>query len=133
MISVYDQITQCMHADFLVWIFSPYIGNEHPKYTRGNMMIPSGNQTWLAGKMDHLSMIFLARNLHVQGIFQPAMFDYRRVYGVFVCILGSINDIYSESSYQWVDKKGKILTGNHRFSHDFYGIFLYIFLRKTIN
>ena len=26
--------------------------------------------------------------------------------------------------HQWVDKKGKILTGNHRFSHDSYGMFL---------
>ena len=25
---------------------------------------------------------------------------------------------------QWVDKKGKILTGNHRFSHEDHGMFL---------
>ena len=32
---------------------------------------------------------------------------------------------------QWVDKKGKILTGNHRFTHDFYGIFRSFCPKKT--
>ena len=28
---------------------------------------------------------------------------------------------------QWVDKKGKLLTGNHRFSHEDHGVSFFIF------
>ena len=40
-------------------------------------LLPSGHQTWQR-KRDHKSAIFLARNLHLQGSFKPAMFDENR-------------------------------------------------------
>ena len=49
--------------------------------------IPSGNQTWHDGKQTMKSVIFLIKPPFSLGIFQPAMFDYKRIFHVDITMI----------------------------------------------